>query len=384
MQQRVAQDGAATPPPPSAPTEVAFLGSGNVLPAYLQIADRLVARGLVALGPILVRSPARRVELQARRPSDRYVATIEEVLASSADIVVVITPPECHSEHVAAALEVGKHVLVEKPVAPDRAQAEALYAMAARSNRHLVSAPFVHLSHTVRELWTRVQSGEIGHVHLARALYGNPGSNWSRWYHEPSGGPLHDLAIYNLKTLTALLGPVQSVVAVHTASGVERMFDGTKVPPADSDGWQLVLRHETGALSSVAASHAIQRYRRPAIELYGTTGTANLLGDDWDPSGFEIWTNATASWTRRDARDRTWLWTDGLRDLVESVRAGSPPTAHDDHDLHLLDVIDAARRSAESATTVAVDSSFRPLDLTILPDAGAHAVHDRTRSASDQ
>jgi len=312
------------------------------------------------------------------------VATIEEVLASTADIIVVITPPESHAEHVTAALEAGKHVLVEKPVAPNRAEAEALYDTAAKSKRHLVSAPFVHLSQTVRELWTRVQSGEIGHVHLARALYGNPGSNWSRWYHEAGGGPLHDLALYNLKTLTTLLGPVDSVVAVHVASGVERVFVGDTVTSADSDGWQLLLHHETGAVSSVVASHAIQRYRRPAIELYGTSGTANLLGDDWDPSGFEIWTNATASWAHRDARDRTWLWTDGLRDLVESLRVGRPPTAHADHDLHLLDILDAARRSARSGTTVAVDSGFLPLDLTTLPDTDAHTVHDHTRSPDDQ
>ena len=228
MQERVAHDPAATPQLLHAPVEVAFLGSGNVLPAYLQLADRLVARGLMALGPILVRNPERRSVLQERRPHERYVATIDEVLSSTADVVVVITPPRCHAAHVAEALSAGKHVLSEKPMAPGRAEAAALYDAAVRVDRHLVSAPFVHLSPTVRDLWTKVHSGEIGHVHLARALYGNAGSNWSHWYHEPGAGPLDDLAIYNLKTLTALLGPVRSVVALDTASGVERTIDGAE------------------------------------------------------------------------------------------------------------------------------------------------------------
>src|SRR5207248_698344 len=87
----------------------------------------------------------------------------------------------------------------------------------------------------------------------------------------------------------------------------------------------VLLHHRSGALSSIVASHAIWRYRRTGLELYGAEGTANLLGDDWDPTGFEIWRVATGSWEQYESADPTWHWSDGLRDLrVETLPVPEP------------------------------------------------------------
>ena len=61
----------------------------------------------------------------------------------------------------------------------------------------------------------------------------------------------------------------------------------------------------------------MQGYRCPGLELYGTEGTASLIGDDWDPRGVELLTAADGrSWRTWSPPDTTWLWTDGLRELV--------------------------------------------------------------------
>ena len=124
-----------------------------------------------------------------------------------------------------------------------------------------------------------------------------------------------------------------------------------------------LLRHEEGGLSSVVSSQAIQRYRRPGLELYGTEGTANLLGDDWDPRGFEIWRNEDGRWEEYEAIDPTWLWADGLREAVLAVREDRPPLADPAHDLHVLEIVDAARQAAAEGRAVPVASRFGPLDL---------------------
>ena len=94
-----------------------------------------------------------------------------------------------------------------------------------------------------------------------------------------------------------------------------------------------------GALSSIVASHAIGRYRRTGLELYGADGTANLLGDDWDPAGFEIWRAAAGRWEQYDSLDPTWHWSAGLNEFVEAIRDDRAPLVDLDHDLHVLDVI---------------------------------------------
>ena len=366
------------------PVGVGFVGAGNVLPAYLQVLDRLVPRGLAREGPICAPREETWPDLLRRRPAATLVREAREVVESDCDVVVVITPPASHAELARLALEHGKHVVVEKPFASSRAEGEELAALAAERGLHLLAAPFVQLSPTFRALWTVVGAGALGRVHSARGLYGNAGSHWTTWYHSEGPGPLAEAGIYNLKSLTALLGPVGEVFAADGLAVEARHAAGVEIDAPDPDVSHVVLRHRDGALSSVVSSQAIQRYRRPALELYGTEGTANLLGDDWDPRGFEVWRNAAGSWSEHEPIEPTWLWADGLREAVAAVRESRTPLASLDHDLHLLDVVEAARRSAGTGRTVRVESSFEPLELRYEVPAGVERLHDHTRPADEQ
>jgi predicted dehydrogenase len=369
------------------PVEVGIIGAGNVLPAYLQVLDRLVARGQAREGLVSARRREIWDGLLARRPGLRLADDARRVLESDAAVVVVITPPESHAELTRLALEHGKHVVAEKPLALSLAAAEPLFELATERDLHLLAAPFVQLAPTFRALWGELRNGAIGHVHTGRGLYGNAGSHWASWYHASGVGPLAEAGIYNLKSLTALLGPVVEVLAAETTAVPAREVAGGRISSPDPDVSHVVLRHEGGALSSVVASQAIQRYRRPGLELYGTEGTANLLGDDWDPRGFDIWRNEAGRWEEYEAIDPTWLWADGLREAVLAVREGRAPLAEPTHDLHVLDVVDAARRAAASGAAVAVSSRFEQLDLRPEEVAGTsdrHHLHDHTRPPDEQ
>jgi predicted dehydrogenase len=365
---------------------VGFVGAGNVLPAYLQALDRLVGRGWAEAGAVLARSEASRDRLAGLRPGLRPVAGVDELLEDDdLELVVVLTPPTTHPELVRRLLAAGRHVVCEKPLAPDVDTASGLFEAAEEAGLLLLSAPFVHLSPTFRRLWSIVADGEIGPVHAARAHYGNPGSTWARWYHEDPLATLGDVGVYNLKSLAALLGPVSEVTAVSATALPERSIGGRRYPARDPDTWQLVLRHEPGALASVLASHASLAYRRPAIELYGTTGTANLLGDDWDPHGLEIWREDTHVWEVHEPEDATWLWADGLRAAVLALQTGRPPLNHPDLDVHLIDVVAACGLSAAEGRTVTLTSRFEPW-TALRPERErlGHHVHDRTRPADEQ
>src|ERR1700682_4285050 len=106
---------------------------------------------------------------------------------------------------------------------------------------HLMCAPFVQLAPTFRALWGRIQDGAIGRVHSARALYGNAGSTWARWYHDGSVSPLAEVGIYNLKSLTAVLGPVVEVQSAETLAVAEREICGESVRTAGGDAYKVLL-----------------------------------------------------------------------------------------------------------------------------------------------
>ena len=369
------------------PIGVGIIGAGNVLWAYLQVLDRLVPRGHAFEGPICARRRGVWPDLQARRPAIRIVTEPRQVVDSDVQIVVIITSPESHAEMARLALQHGKHVLVEKPLASTRAEAEMLVNLAADKGRYLLAAPFVQLAPTFRVLWGRIRDGDIGRVHSARGLYGNAGSTWARWYHESKIGPLAEIGIYNLKSLTALLGPVEEVLAAEVTAVKPRRVGEVEIANPDPDVSHIILRHDSGSLSSIVSSHAIQRYRRPGLELYGTEGTANLLGDDWDPRGFEIWRNQAGCWEEYEPIEGTWLWADGLAELVMALHQGRAPLAELTHDLHLLEVIEAAGRAIRERKAIRVVSRFRPLDLQPeVLEAGKdrHHLHDHTRAADEQ
>jgi predicted dehydrogenase len=366
------------------PVTVGIIGAGNVVWAYFQVLDRLLPRGLARMGPVCARRPETWQDLQTRRPGIQLVADAAEVLQADVDVVLIITPPESHSSLARMALESGKHVVVEKPAAATRCEAQELAQIAQERGLHLMFAPFVQLAPTFRALWSRIQDGAIGKVHTARGLYGNAGSAWARWYHDGRVGPLAEVGIYNLKSLTAVLGPVVEVQCAETLTVAEREICGETVRTAGRDVSHVLLRHQSGALSSLVSGHCIQRYRRPALEFYGTQGTANLLGDDWDPRGFELWRNSAGCWEEFEPVDPTWLWADGLSEMVHALLEKRQPLHSLEHDLHLLEIIEASAKAAKEKRAIPVDSRFSPLDLRLEERQDRHHLHDHTRPANEQ
>lgn len=361
---------------------VGIVGAGSVLWAYLQQLDRLVPRGLAWEGPVCARRPETWSRLRERRPGITLVGTPGEVLTSDVEVVVILTSPSSHAALALEAVRAGKHVVVEKPLGRSVAEAAAVFDEADAREIHVLAAPFVHLSPTFRELWTRVADGEIGRVHAARASYGNLGAPWASWFREGEAGPVAEVGIYQLRSLTALLGPAAEVFAAASSAGPgSAPASGDDVAPGTTV--QVVLTHRSGAVSTITASHGMHAYRRPAIELFGTRGTANLLGDDWDPAGLEIWRDDAGAWTSMPPRDPTWLWTDGLRELVGALTEGRPPLASRAHDLHVLELVELASASAAEGRSLRVRSAPAVPDLRVEIGPPAH-VHDRTRPPGEQ
>jgi predicted dehydrogenase len=118
-----------------------------------------------SLAAICDEVPGRMESFVGRYPGSRAVPTIEELVASpDIDAVVLATPAARHAEHAQLALEHGKHVLVEKPLALSARECDGLCSLASsRDLTLMVGHTFVY-SEPVRMLRGLVQSGELGDI----------------------------------------------------------------------------------------------------------------------------------------------------------------------------------------------------------------------------
>jgi predicted dehydrogenase len=362
------------------PVRLGIAGCGNVLGAYLAQAARLRHRGLAEVAVLCGRERQRATALEGC-PTAEFVTDYAALLGrKDVDAIVLLTPMREHAPMAKAALQAGKHVLVEKPVATNLEEASELVTTAQQCERHLACAPFTVLSPTFQIIGRRLRRGDIGRVISARGRYGWAGPDWADWFYKPGGGALFDLGVYNLTSLTGWLGPVRRVTAMTGAAVPERLVGGKAVRVEADDNAQVLLDFGGACFAVLTASFSIQQYRGAGLELFGTEGTVNLLGDDWDPDGYELWQNSAGCWQCFKETQPDWPWTDGLRHLVECIHSGVRPLATPEHARHVLEVMLRAQEAGRDGRTRAVESTFAPLVFAEEAETVArHRVHDRTR-----
>jgi predicted dehydrogenase len=357
-------------------------GCGNVLGAYIALAERLHRRGMADVVALCGR-PTRQAAALAAWPTADFLTDYPALLKrEDVRAVVILTPMGHHAPMAKAALEAGKHVLVEKPLAVTLEEAQELVAVSRRAGRLLLCAPFTVLSPTFQTISRRVRRGDIGRVVSARGRYGWAGPDWTDWFYKPGGGALFDLGVYNLTTLTGLLGPVRRVTAMTGIAVPERMVRGKAVQVEADDNSHVLLDFGDGRLAVITCGFTLQQYRGPGLELFGTEGTLQMLGDDWDPDGYELWQNSAGCWQVYKETQPDWPWTDGLRHLVECILEEAEPVVTPEHACHVLEVMLQAQAAGRDGRARAIETSFVPPSFESESATSApHRIHYRTRHA---
>ena len=360
---------------------VGVVGLGSVFEPYAESMRRLRQEGRIRV--------VRTCDVNPER-SDAGEQLLAEALPFSTDYrdvisdprveaVVILTSMPAHGRITLEALRAGKHVLVEKPMSVEMAGAEEIMEEAERRDSVLMCAPGVVLSPTFQAIWKRViHQGEIGRVHLARGRYGWSGPDWGQWFYRPGGGPVFDLAVYNITALTGWLGPVRRVTAMAGIATPRRVVDGEEIEVEVYDNYQILLDFGSATFGVVTTGFTMERYRSPCLELYGSDGTIQMLGDDWAPEGYEMWTNDLGAWAVYEEIDPQWDWTGALEHLADVVD-GATQMIQPSHAFHVLELMLAADRAAATGATQDLTSTFEPLpfDPEEIYLSGTAPVHDR-------
>ncbi len=142
---------------------LAVVGCGSWGINHVRAATRLTGAELVVTCDPNPRARERAAKVA---PDARLVAQAEEVYADPAvDAVIIASPAKTHASLTQAALEAGKHVLVEKPFVLEPGEGEKLVALAESSGRTLMVGHLLRYHPYFRSLVERVRAGELGRLH---------------------------------------------------------------------------------------------------------------------------------------------------------------------------------------------------------------------------
>jgi predicted dehydrogenase len=155
------------------------------------------------------------------------------------------------------------------------------------------------------------------------------------------------------------------------------VVDGELIQVGTHDNAHLLLDFGDARYAVATTGFTMQRYKVPGIELYGTEGTIQMIGEDWGPAGYEMWQNSAGCWQIFEDPSR-WPWSDGVRHIIECIETGTEPVITPQHAYHVLEIMLKSMESGETGQAIPIESTFTPprFDGASTLGPGAHLVHD--------
>jgi len=350
---------------------IGILGSGNIFGRYVTGLARYPELRIVRVGDIDV---ARAKQAAVEHDIPAWGDAAELYADDTVDILVNLTPPVHHARTVVTALEAGKHVYVEKPLATTVEEGRTVLEAAARSGRVLGSAPDTFLGSASQTLRKAIDSGAIGTPIGASAFISH--SKAETWHPNPAflfqegGGPVMDMGPYYFAILVNALGAVRSVGASsrigaprRTVTSPGRTVDSVDVTVPTHAA--AVLTFASGVIATSQMSFDVWDTDLPAMEIYGTEGTLSLPNPNHFDGDVRLRRHGEGDWTvlepavelfgavgtREQARRGL-----GVRDLATAVEGG-PHRANASFAFHVLEALCAVEDSSRSGRTVRLEST---------------------------
>ncbi|MBO9610671.1 MAG: Gfo/Idh/MocA family oxidoreductase [Paenibacillaceae bacterium] len=324
-----------------------IIGCGNISSVYLDKGKSFDSFEVTACADLdLARAQARAEEYGIR------ACSVEQLLADpDIEIIMNLTIPLAHAAVCLQALEAGKHVYVEKPLAATREEGQKILSLAESKGLRVGSAPDTFLGGGIQTCRKLIDDGVIGTPVAAIAFY--PGSGHEGWHPDPAfyydigGGPMFDMGPYYLTALVTLLGPIRRLTGSARITYPERTITsapkyGQKIEVKTPTHIAGVLDFHGGPIATLMTSFDLKTaVNLPSIEVYGSQGSMRVP----DPNTFGgpvlIRKPGSDDWTEIPL---THGYTEqgrglGVADMAEAIRTGRPHRASGQLAYHVLEAM---------------------------------------------
>lgn len=317
------------------------------------------------LAAVVTGDPERRSRVHDTYPETEVVADVRELVARADewDLIVVASPNSRHGEHVSAAIEADLPVVVDKPFTPTAREGRELVRRATERGVPLTVFQNRRWDNDFRTLQHLLDTGELGTVRRFE-------SRFERWVPRPkpgwreqgavseAGGVLYDLGSHLIDQALRLFGPVDSVYAE-----MDLRRDGVEV---DDDSF-VALTHASGVRSHLWTSKVAPQHG-PRLRVLGSEAAYTKFGldpqeaalragggpgqDGWGVEDERLWGVLSVGDQERTVPSLPGRYEAFYPAVVRGLREGAPMPVDPADSIEGLDVIEAARRSAQRAEVV--------------------------------
>lgn len=346
-----------------------LVGCGAISPAYLNNLTTHFASiiEVTACADLLP-------ELSGKRAVDFHIpracSTVELLADPEIELVINLTFAPEHFAVSRAALQAGKHVFSEKPLAVELEEGRNLLDLARQKGLLVGGAPDIFLGAGLQTCRALLDEGAIGQVLLALALIALNYGNQPRWQQRGTG-PVFDMGPYYLTALVALLGPVRRVSGM-TATPIPRK----PYPEGSPDAGQTfavgtpmeagaLLGFDNDVVGVFAASGEAGEGYVPRLEFFGAEGTLQASDPNMYLRPFSL-----RGKTGGEAQPRPGFNAEGrglgVAEMAWALRSGRQPRAGGELMYHVLEVIHAIHRASNEERHIAIESACarpEPFDL---------------------
>lgn len=260
--------------------KIGIIGCGVICHTYISNIKAIYKwLEIIACADVLIE----KAEEVARKYDIPKACSCQELLEDcEVEIVVNLTIPTAHTEINQRALNSGKHVYCEKPLALSLKDAKESIELAKKRGLMLGCAPETFLGAGLQTCRKVMDEGWIGKPLSATANMTSYGvETWHaspEFYYKSGGGPMMDMGPYYMTALVALLGPIHQVGCFATVGKIKRKIyseplRGKIIDVEVPTTYSGIMDFENGVIANINMSFDIWHSTLPKLEIYGTEGT---------------------------------------------------------------------------------------------------------------
>lgn len=347
--------------------KVGVIGCGNISGIYFKVMksfDILEVAGCADLIP-------ERAKASAREFNIPKVCSVKDLLADKEiRIIVNLTIPKAHAGVSLAALQAGKSVYGEKPLAVTREDGLKILKIAKKKNLRVGSAPDTFLGAGIQTCRKVIDDGLIGKPIACTAFMTCHGhESWHPdpdFYYQPGGGPMFDMGPYYLTALINLMGPVRRVTGSANITFPKRIItskpkNGTIIKVNTPTHIAGVMDFTSGAVGTIITSFDIWSANLPMIEIYGTEGSLSVPDPNCFGGPVRIYKPKSNSWkvvpfSHGYAKNSRGI---GVADMASAIVSGRQHRANGEMAYHVLDIMHAFHDASRTNKHIKVSSTCK-------------------------